>query len=102
MKEYNSNKTHRPNIKHISEWAEDFAYYYYFKPYLSDNHSRCRDIRKAFRKRAKRKENEYFRNIINDEIAFYEMEKEGYELDVEVEMYMDYGIAEGIKLCQII
>lgn len=80
MEKYN-NKIHRSNIKHIIMFTGDFAYYYYFKPYLSDNHGRCRDRRKLLRKRAKHKENEFYRNIINNEIYEYNLDKQGYEYD---------------------
>jgi hypothetical protein len=48
---------------------------------LSDNHGRCRDRRKLLRKRAKHKENEFYRNIINNEIDEYNLDKQGYEYD---------------------
>ena len=80
MKNY-ANKTFRPNVKHIIVWNKGFGSYYFCRPFLEDSHGRCRYIRRLLRKKAKRKEQEYYRNIINNEIDEYNLDYQGYEYD---------------------
>lgn len=80
MKNY-ANKTFRPNVKHIMVWNKGFSSYYFCRPFAEDNHGRCRDMRRLLRKKAKRKEQEYYRNIINNEIEEYNLDCQGYEYD---------------------
>ena len=77
------NKTFRPNVRHILVWNKGFGSYYFCRPIAEDNHGRCKDMRRLLRKKAKRKEQEYYRNIINEEIYDYNLDKQGYEEDFD-------------------
>ena len=82
------NKTFRTNVKHILVFNKGFGGYYFCRPVAEDNHGRCKDMRKLLRRKAKRKENNFYRNIIKEEIDFYNLCEMGYEFDCEIEDFM--------------
>lgn len=49
--------------------------------------NRYKCIRRLLRRNAKRKEKEYYRNIINNEIEEYNLDKEGYEYDFLIDKF---------------
>lgn len=61
------NKTFRLNIRHILVWNNGFGSYYFCRLVAEDKHGRCKDMCRLLRKKAKQKEQAYYRNIINNE-----------------------------------